>query len=120
MTLHFEAWRSVVDAHATEMARVLGDELGPIRARTVEVGHDEVGVVVMVDSGERDPWLTVWVVVVTISPLWEALGVEVAVTVDVGELAVVTPPAGMEAVVGGCDTGTWRRVLSGAMSPTAV
>jgi hypothetical protein len=110
MTLRFEPWRALVDAHAAQIAEVLADELGPIRGRSVEVGHDEAGMVAMVNSGESDRWRTAWVAVVNIAPLWEALDAEVAVSVDTGGLVVVTPPEAMRRVAGGCDQGEWRRL----------
>jgi hypothetical protein len=108
VSLRFDVWRKVVDAHVGEMAAVLADELGPVRARSVRVGHDEAGVVVEVDSGERDRWRTAWVVVVNVAELWAALDAAVAVTVKVGPLTAVTAPTAMDAVLGGCDEGTWR------------
>jgi DhnA family fructose-bisphosphate aldolase class Ia len=108
VSLRFEVWRTVIDAHASEMASVLADRLGPVRARSVQVGHDEVGVLVEVDSGERDRWRTAWVVVVNVAELWAALDAAVAVTVAVGPVTAVTSPAAMEAVLEGCDKGAWR------------
>jgi hypothetical protein len=108
VSLRFDVWRTVIDAHAGEMATALADELGPVRARTVRVGHDDAGVLVEVDSGERDRWRTAWVVVVNVAELWAALDAAVAVTVKVGPVATVTSPAAMQAVLGGCDEGVWR------------
>ncbi len=115
-SLRLEPWRFVVDAHADQIARALEDELGPIRARDVTVGHDALGVVVTLTTGERDPMRTVWVVVVEMAQLWPALAAPVGLTVHAGDLTATTPFETMELVVDGCDYRAWA---DGTATPRA-
>jgi len=104
-----DVWRLVVAEHAAEIAEALVEELGPIRARTVSVSAGEHGVVVDLDTGERDVERSVWALVVQLARIWPeiAQGAEIALEVRVGGLNWVTSAEGMAAVVGGCHRPDW-------------
>ncbi len=108
--LRVELWRSVIDDHAAGIADELSVELGPIRARRCTVSPGDDHVIVELDSGEGDDELTAWAAVVHLSALWPALmgGADVGLDVVVNGATFTTTGAGMDAVVAGCDYGTWR------------
>lgn len=107
-------WTAVVRAAAGQLCEALSDELGPIRARSVDVTVGAAALEVTVGSGDPDVNTVTWCTCVELSALWPAtfLGDQVALDVTVNGQRTLIPHDVMCGVADGWDRGAWRAALS--------